>query len=81
MYICQGIISLSLTDKLFLIQYERSNAASVEVGGRMIVVGGKSHDSMMGSFEILEPNCSQWTVREDLALTKPRYSFCAVPGL
>ena len=62
-------------------KFEREHAASAEVGGRMVVLGGRSVNEVMGALEIYHLNTGEWEVKEELALRTPRYSFCAAPGI
>lgn len=65
------------TDSLM---YERSQAASVEIGGTMVVVGGTTDDSdATGALEIYDTETEKWVLRKDLRMSQPRHSFCAVP--
>jgi len=62
-------------------KFEREHAASAEVGGQMVVLGGRSIDEVMGALEIYHLDTGEWEVKEELALQTPRYSFCAAPGI
>lgn len=55
----------------------------MSLGDRMVVIGGQGPDGQGGlvtsQVEIYDPEHDTWTLREDLAMTEGRFSFCAVP--
>ncbi len=62
------------------IQFERDNAASVELDRQMVVIGGKAGLDVTGTVEVFNPADDSWQTVPELKLREPRYSFCAVPG-
>jgi len=66
----------NLWNRTASLKYERSSGVSVEVGGRMVVLGGNPGEDAL---EIYHPTTREWTLRTDLKLREPRYSFCAAP--
>ncbi len=62
------------------IQFERDNAASVELDRQMVVIGGKAGLDVTGTVEVFNAVDDTWQTVPELTLREPRYSFCAVPG-
>lgn len=60
---------------------ERDQAASVSLGARMAVIGGRGPQGgpAASQLELYDPVEDVWTERADLALEVGRFSFCAVP--
>ena len=65
---------------MFFLQFERDNAASVELDREMVIIGGRAGLDVTGTVEIFNTLDDTWQTVPELTLREPRYSFCAVPG-
>ncbi len=72
--------SVTTNNNHAVIQFERDNAASVELDRQMVVIGGKAGLDVTGTVEVFNPADDSWQTVPELTLREPRYSFCAVPG-